>query len=257
MSLMAGKHYVIATQNGYLDGEFHSKEAAVKALAAEVRDAAQACRRSHKTCSVVGSAREGSVQIKVGGRQGYHLWQRYVINERPGARRPSSGGSAFSRELAKMRTDAVPVQHATRKKSPAQLDREISHALKTAAPCCAHAGRPGHRAHATKAGSIDAGTRGPSGKQVSQSARRANDQIYDLVNNKYFQSIPNDQLFKIVKDAGFRFDPEEEEFFLVGRDGNASWHLRDVSGRPVNHMLVLQWHKMDRTGRYEVVAYIS
>jgi len=92
---MAGKHYIIATQNGYLVDsvtgypyEFRSKAAAVKALAAEVKDAVQACRRSHKTCSVVGSARTGNVQIKVGGRQGYHLWQRYLINERPGARKP-------------------------------------------------------------------------------------------------------------------------------------------------------------------------
>lgn len=94
-------------------------------------------------------------------------------------------------------------------------------------------------------------------KQLTQAAKRANDQIYDLVNNKYFQSIPNDQLFKIVKDAGFRFDPEEEEFILVGRDGMATWQLHDASGRAVNHMLALQWHKMDRTDRFEVVAYIS
>ena len=94
-------------------------------------------------------------------------------------------------------------------------------------------------------------------KQLTQAAKRANDQIYDLVNNKYFQSIPNDQLFKIVRDVGFRFDPEEEEFILVGRDGTATWQLHDASGRAVNHTLVLQWHKMDRTGRFEVVAYVS
>jgi hypothetical protein len=94
-------------------------------------------------------------------------------------------------------------------------------------------------------------------KQLTQAAKRANDQIYDLVNNKYFQSIPNDQLFKIVRDAGFRFDPEEEEFILVGRDGKATWQLHDASGRAVNHALVLQWHKLDRTGRFEVVAYVS
>ncbi len=99
--------------------------------------------------------------------------------------------------------------------------------------------------------------RKPSGKQLMQAAKRANDQIYDLVNNKYLQAIPNDRLFEIVKSAGFRFDPEEEEFILVGRDGKATWQLHDASGRRVNHMLVLQWHKMDRTGRYEVVAYVS
>ena len=114
------------------------------------------------------------------------------------------------------------------KKTGAQLDREIDEVL-----------------------------RKPSGGQISKAAKKANDQIYGLINNKYFQSIPNDALFTIVKNAGFRFDPEEEEFFLVGRDGKATWQLRDEAGREVNHMLVLQWHKMDTTGRYEVVAYVS
>jgi hypothetical protein len=104
---------------------------------------------------------------------------------------------------------------------------------------------------------IDEALRKPSGKQLAQAAKKANDQIYDLVNNKYLQAIPNDRLFEIVKSAGFRFDPEEEEFILVGRDGKATWQLHDATGRPVNHMLVLQWHKMDKTGRYEVVSYVS
>lgn len=76
------KRYVIATQHGYLDGDFSTRAAAVKALAAEVRSAAKSCRQSSKRCSVIGSARSGSVQIKIGGRQGANLWQRYVINER-------------------------------------------------------------------------------------------------------------------------------------------------------------------------------
>lgn len=122
---MAGKHYIIATQTGYLVDnvtgypyEFHSKEAAVKALAEEVKTAAQECRRSHKTCSVVGSARKGSVQIRVGGRQGYHLWQRYVINERPGGRKPP-------REARAAASTAGGRQHAT-KKTPAQREGERS-----------------------------------------------------------------------------------------------------------------------------------
>jgi len=114
------------------------------------------------------------------------------------------------------------------KKSGAQLDREIAHALRKTA-----------------------------GKSLTQAAKKANDQIYDLITNKYFQGIPVNKLFDIVKGAGFAFDPEEEEFFLVGRDGRATWQLYDEEGRPVNHMLVLTWHKMDTTGRYEVVAYVS
>jgi hypothetical protein len=116
---------------------------------------------------------------------------------------------------------------------------------------------------------IDEVLRSPSGRQPSRqgrsstkaaftkAAKQANDQIYDLINNRYFQSIPNDDLFSIVKRAGFRFDPEEEEFFLVGRDGKATWQLRDEEGQEVDHMLVLNWHKLDNTGRYEIVAYVS
>ena len=127
---MAGKHYIIATQTGYLVDnvtgypyEFHSKEAAVKALAEEVKTAAAECRRRYKTCSVVGNARSGSVQIKVGGRQGYNLWQRYVINERSGARKPP-------RDVREV------------KKTPAQLDAEIAATL-------AKGEKPGTVAHST------------------------------------------------------------------------------------------------------------
>lgn len=82
------KRYHIATQNGYITPPGSSYGAATftkaearKALADIVREDAQACRRSHKRCSVIGSVRSGGVEIKIGGRQGYHLWQRYSINE--------------------------------------------------------------------------------------------------------------------------------------------------------------------------------
>ena len=113
---MAGKHYIIATNDGYILNdagyaqEFHSKEAAAKELASIVREDAAACRRSYKTCSILGSARKGSVQIRVGGRQGFHLWQRYVINERAGARKP-------------------PRARVEEKKTKAQLDAEIAEVL--------------------------------------------------------------------------------------------------------------------------------
>ena len=75
------RRYRIATQDGFLEGDFPTKKAARKALAAEVREAARDCRRSKGACSIVGTTQSGSVQIRIGGRQGYHLWQRYVINE--------------------------------------------------------------------------------------------------------------------------------------------------------------------------------
>ena len=76
------KKYVIATQNGYIDGEYKTRRAAYKDLVQIVRDSAADCRKANRRCSIVGSVRKGSVQIKVGGRQGYNLWQRFVVNER-------------------------------------------------------------------------------------------------------------------------------------------------------------------------------
>ena len=132
---MAGKHYVIATQNGYIvdnvsgyPEEFATKQLAVKALTELVRDAAERCRRSYKTCSVVGTARDGDVKIRVGGRQGYNLWERFIINERAGSRKPRKE-SVFMRELREGSQPSGPSGvHAT-KKSSAQLDREIATAV--------------------------------------------------------------------------------------------------------------------------------
>lgn len=77
---MARARYTIATQNGYIaDGL--TKSEARKELREIVRDSAQSCRRSHKRCSVIGSVRSGSVEIKIGGRQGFHLWQRFIIGK--------------------------------------------------------------------------------------------------------------------------------------------------------------------------------
>lgn len=121
------------------------------------------------------------------------------------------------------------------RKTAAQLQREIDEVLHSSG------GRPSQR----------------QGRGLARAAKQANDEIYDLVHNRYFQSIPNDALFAIVKRAGFHFDPEEEEFILVGRDGKATWQLYDDEGREANHMLVLNWHKLENTGRYEIVAYVS
>ena len=76
------KESYIATQHGFIEGSFATKAAARKALTDIVRDDAQRCRRSHKRCSVVGSAKSDGAQIKIGGRQGYNLWDRYIIKSR-------------------------------------------------------------------------------------------------------------------------------------------------------------------------------
>jgi len=94
-------------------------------------------------------------------------------------------------------------------------------------------------------------------KAAQRAAKIANDRIYDLVNNRYFQGVPLTELFEIVEAAGFRLDEQEKMCLLAGRDGKATWDLYGAPGQAVNHMLVVSWHKMDQSGSYEVVAYVS
>ena len=127
------------------------------------------------------------------------------------------------------------------KKTRAQLAREIEEALQN--PSGKQPLRPG-RASNTAA--------------LARAAKKANDAIYDLIHNKYFQSVPLDRLFGIVEESGLNFNPDEKASILTGRTGKATWDLFDPeSGRAANHMLVLNWHKMENTGRYEIVAYVS
>lgn len=127
------------------------------------------------------------------------------------------------------------------KKTAAQLQREIEEVLSSPS------GRPPLRP-----------PRASNKTTLARAARRANDTIYALIHNRYFHAIPLDDLFTAVEEAGLRFDPEEKEVILTGRDGKATWMLFDPeSDREADHMLVLNWHKMENTGRYEVVAYVS
>jgi hypothetical protein len=74
------RRYKIATQTGYLAHNLTRAEAQ-QVMSEAVRASAAECRRGkRRRCSVIGSVRKGSVKIVVGGRQGAHLWQRYVLN---------------------------------------------------------------------------------------------------------------------------------------------------------------------------------
>jgi hypothetical protein len=105
---------------------------------------------------------------------------------------------------------------------------------------------------------IAAAIRRPRSKQLAREAKKANDHLYDLVHGRLFSSVPLSEIFDAVESAGLRLDPEEKQCILTGRDGRATWQLYGAQpGVEVNHMLVLQWHKMDVTGRYEIIAYVS
>jgi hypothetical protein len=92
--------------------------------------------------------------------------------------------------------------------------------------------------------------------RADRPARRANDALHDLVAKRYFSAIPLDRIYDIIEESGFAFDAEDKSCILCGREGKATWELFH-EGRPAKRMLVVTWYKMDVTGRYEVVAYVS
>jgi hypothetical protein len=91
---------------------------------------------------------------------------------------------------------------------------------------------------------------------VAQAAKLANNKIYEITKANYFSAIPLDRLYDAVEDAGFSFEAEEKQCLLCGRKGQATWDLF-YDGKPAKRRLVVTWHKMETTGRYEVVAYVS
>lgn len=126
-------------------------------------------------------------------------------------------------------------------KTAAQLEREIQEALQSPS------GKPPTRK-----------ARVSNKASMAKAAKKANDAIYELIHNKYFGSVPLDELFTIVEGAGFRFDPDDKSSILTGRDGKATWFLFDPdTDQSVDHMLVLNWHKLENSSRYEIVAYVS
>lgn len=86
--------------------------------------------------------------------------------------------------------------------------------------------------------------------------RKANDKLFDITSARYFSAIPLDSLYDAIESTGLEFDPEEKQCILCGRDGEAFWDLF-YQGKPIKHRLVVTWHKMDVTRRYEVIAYVS
>ena len=78
-------------------------------------------------------------------------------------------------------------------------------------------------------------------------ARNANIELYEL-GTVYHNSLPIQKLDCILEKWGFR--PTEPAIYC-GRDGQA---LEQVGDRT---WLSFTWHKMELTGRYEVVAYLS
>jgi len=100
---------------------------------------------------------------------------------------------------------------------------------------------------------------------------KINHQLAELVSGVYFDSPPLGEMFGILKDYGIvpvQEDNTKWEGFLAGSEGNAGIDIAPIdSGKGVegetmftpytNSVLFLTWHKMEETGRYEIVAYLS
>jgi len=90
-------------------------------------------------------------------------------------------------------------------------------------------------------------------KPFTQSAlerhRRAfvNEELHWL-GQSYHDGLPISQINHILVEAGF--NPLEEAIYC-GRDGRSDEQVGNYS------WFHMTWHKMETTGRYEVVAYVN
>jgi hypothetical protein len=84
-------------------------------------------------------------------------------------------------------------------------------------------------------------------KQVLKN--RVNKALALLTRNTYFDSIPLTRIANILEEYGL--DGESMNGIYCGREGRATCLVAD------NSMIVLSWYKMEVTGQYEIVAYLS
>jgi hypothetical protein len=86
---------------------------------------------------------------------------------------------------------------------------------------------------------------------TAQTERRnrqhVNSELHRL-GTKYHDSLPIQDINDILDAYDFR---ETEPAIYCGRDGHSHEQVGDKT------WLSLSWHKMEQTGRYEVVAYVS
>jgi len=99
-------------------------------------------------------------------------------------------------------------------------------------------------------------SRALAAKQLRAALRAANDNVHRTLKPTYFHSIPLDAIYAAVEKTGIEIDPEERACILTGRQGRASWPLR-LHGRELPVRLWITWHKMENTGRYEVIGAIT
>jgi hypothetical protein len=95
-------------------------------------------------------------------------------------------------------------------------------------------------------------------KTLKRDKDAVNDFLAKLTHNTFFEAIPVSAILDFMHEHGFSAeDPQEEEFILCGREGRMTTIYRHRDSERQRFSWVLTWHKMDVSGRYEVVSYLS
>ncbi len=55
--------------------------AARKQIAADARADRARCKQHHGRCTIVGTAKSGVMEVRIGGKQGHHMWSRYALRD--------------------------------------------------------------------------------------------------------------------------------------------------------------------------------
>ena len=76
----------------------------------------------------------------------------------------------------------------------------------------------------------------------------ANEALNNEVSLRYHDGLPIARIDRILRDNGFN---ATEPAIWCGREGRVH---EQVGSRT---WLLVQWHKLENSGRYEVIAYVS
>lgn len=87
-------------------------------------------------------------------------------------------------------------------------------------------------------------------KQQTNKAKNAVNAAFQKMGN-YFNGLPLDFMFDVLRNNGFTVDENNLLGVYCGREGRVHEHV----GGDV--YFTMTYYKMEVTGRYEVVAYVS
>ena len=86
-----------------------------------------------------------------------------------------------------------------------------------------------------------------AGKTERNNRKYANVELHTLCTT-YHDSLPISEIDRVLTQNGFR---ATESAIYCGREGRSNEQVGDRT------WLTLNWYKMEVTGRYEIVAYVS